>query len=207
MIEKLNNKFMLPLNLQHFAEGEGENGEGEKGKDDTNKTFTQEEVLALIQSEADKRVTQALQKQKRDYEKEIAKQKSLSGLDAEERAKAESQNKIAELEEQLSQFRLSNTKAEISKVLSARGMSAELVDYVVTTEDVEECQAKIEKLDKLFKKMVAEEVTKRLGSTTPKTSTLGLDGQITKEQYSKMTVTEKRHLCENNRELWEALTK
>ena len=33
------------------------------------KTFSQEEVLALIQSEADKRVSQALATQKKKYEK------------------------------------------------------------------------------------------------------------------------------------------
>ena len=60
------------------------------------KTFTQEEVLALIQSEADKRVSQALKTQQKKYEKEL----SLSKLDGEERAKAEKDSRIAELEEQ-----------------------------------------------------------------------------------------------------------
>lgn len=41
------------------------------------KTYTQEEVLKLLQSEADKRVNQALAKQKKEYEKKL----SLSSLD------------------------------------------------------------------------------------------------------------------------------
>ena len=65
------------------------------------KTYTQEEVLALLQSETDKRVTSALKKQQAKYEKQL----SLSKLDGDERAKAEKDNRIAELEEQLAACR------------------------------------------------------------------------------------------------------
>ena len=55
------------------------------------KTYTQEEVLALLQSETDKRVSQALKTQQKKYEKQL----SLSKLDGDERAKAESNFDIA----------------------------------------------------------------------------------------------------------------
>jgi hypothetical protein len=71
-------------------ENQNENG----GTEETAKTYTQEEVLALIQSEADKRVSQALKTQQKKYEKQL----SLSQLDGDERAKAEKDNRIAELE-------------------------------------------------------------------------------------------------------------
>ena len=45
------------------------NSEEEKVEE---KTFTQEEVLKLIQSEADKRVSQALKTQQKKYEKQIS---------------------------------------------------------------------------------------------------------------------------------------
>ena len=44
-------------------------------------TFTKEEVLALIQSESDRRVSQALKTERKKYEKQL----SLSKLDGEER--------------------------------------------------------------------------------------------------------------------------
>ena len=53
--------------------------------------------MALLQSETDKRVTAALKTQQKKYEKQL----SLSKLDGDERAKAEKDNRIAELEEQL----------------------------------------------------------------------------------------------------------
>ncbi len=61
------------------------------------KTYTQEEVLQLLQKETDKRVSQALKTQQKKYEKQL----SLSKLDGSEREKAEKDNRIAELEEQL----------------------------------------------------------------------------------------------------------
>ncbi|MBQ9913542.1 MAG: hypothetical protein IJO73_04870 [Clostridia bacterium] len=64
-------------------------------QEEVKQTYTQEEVLALIQSEADKRVSQALKTQQKKYEKQL----SLSKLDGDERAKAEKDNRIAELEE------------------------------------------------------------------------------------------------------------
>lgn len=72
-----------------------ENGaENNQQQENTPKTYTEEEVLALIQSEADKRVNQALKTQQKKYEKQL----SLSKLDGDEREKAEKDNKIAELE-------------------------------------------------------------------------------------------------------------
>ena len=58
-------------------------------------TFSKEEVLALLQKETDRRVTSALQKQQKKYEKQL----SLSKLDGSEREKAEKDNRIQELEE------------------------------------------------------------------------------------------------------------
>ena len=71
-------------------------------EENTPKTFTEEEVLKLLQSEGDRRVTQALEKQKKKYEKEI----SLSKLDEDARASAEKDMKIQELQEQLKEFTL-----------------------------------------------------------------------------------------------------
>ena len=51
------------INTQNLETGNaGENQEQET------KTYTQEEVLKLLQSEADKRVNQALAKQKKEYD-------------------------------------------------------------------------------------------------------------------------------------------
>ena len=68
------------------------NSEEEKVEE---KTFTQEEVLKLIQSETDKRVTQALKTQQKKYEKQL----SLSQLDGDAREKAEKDRQMQQLQE------------------------------------------------------------------------------------------------------------
>ena len=97
------------------------------------KTYTQDEVLALIQSEADKRVSQALKTQQKKYEKQL----SLSKLDGDEREKAEKDNRIAELEEQLAKFEIERNKSELKSVLASRGLSAEFADIINITDDIE----------------------------------------------------------------------
>lgn len=164
------------------------------------KTYTQDEVLALLQSESDKRVNQALAKQKRQYEKQL----SLSKLDGDERAKAEKDNRIAELEEQLAQFQVERNKSELKSVLSSRGLSAEFADIVAISDDIEASQANIDKLDKLFKAAVRAEVEKRLAGNTPKGNGTGTT-EITKESAKKMSMAEMNKLANENPELFAKL--
>ena len=165
------------------------------------KTYTQEEVLALLQSEADKRVTAALKKQKKQYEKEL----SLSKLDGSEREKAEKDNRIAELEEQLAQFHIERNKSELKSVLSARGLSAEFADIIAITDDIEASQSNIDKLDKLFKAAVKAEVEKRLAGNAPKGNGGGAPVEITKETAKKMSMAELNKLAQEQPELFNKL--
>lgn len=164
------------------------------------KTYTQEEVMALLQSESDKRVSQALKKQQAKYEKQL----SLSKLDGDERAKAEKDNRIAELEEQLAQFQTEKNRSELKSVLSSRGLSAEFADIINISNDIEEAQANIDKLDKLFKLAVKAEVEKRLAGPAPKGN--GTSGTaITKDSIKNMSVAELQKLKTTNPELYNNL--
>lgn len=161
------------------------------------KTYTQEEVLKLLQSETDKRVNQALATQQKKYEKQL----SLSKLDGDERAKAEKDNRIAELEEQLAQFQIERNKSELKSVLSSRGLSAEFADIIAINDDIEASQSNIDKLDKLFKAAVKAEVEKRLAGSTPKGNGTA-PAEITKESAMKMSMAELSALEKNNPELF-----
>lgn len=161
------------------------------------KTYTQEEVLQLIQSEADKRVSQALKTQQRKYEKQL----SLSKLDGDEREKAEKDSRIAELEEQLAKFEIERNRSELKSVLASRGLSAEFADILSITDDIEASQANIDKLDKLFKAAVRAEVEKRLAGTTPKGNG-STSQEITKETAKKMSMAELDKLSRENPELF-----
>ena len=178
------------------------NTETNTGSEQT-KTYTQEEVLQLLQSETDKRVNQALKTQQKKYEKQL----SLSKLDGNEREKAEKDNRIAELEEQLAQFQIERNRSELKSVLSSRGLSAEFADIISISDDLEVSQSNIDKLDRLFKAAVRVEVEQRLASAgnTPKGNGKGNAAVITKENMGKMSLAELQQLRQTNPELYNSL--
>lgn len=168
------------------------------------KTYTQDEVLALLQSETDKRVTQALKKQQAKYEKQL----SLSKLDGDERAKAEKDNRIAELEEMIAQMNVEKNKSELKSVLSSRGLSAEFADIITITDDIEASQANIDALDKLFKAAVKAEVEKKLAASggAPRGNSVVASGELTKDEFRKMGIMEQSRIARENPELYKKLT-
>lgn len=166
------------------------------------KTYTQEEVLALLQSEGDRRVTQALKTQKKEFEKKL----SLAKLDGEERERAEKDSRIAELEEIVAQMNVERNKSELKSVLASRGLSAEFADIITITDDIEASQANIDALDRLFKAAVKAEVEKRLAASggAPKGSTTET-AEITKETAKKMSIAELSELAKKNPDLFNQL--
>ena len=167
-----------------------------------NKTYTQEEVLKLIQAESDKRVSAALKSAEKKWQKKM----SLSQLDDEAREKAEKDDKIAELEQQLAQFQIEKNKSELKSVLGSRGLSAEFADILSISDDLEESQANIDKLDKLFKAAVKAEVEKRLAGNSPKGSG-GQSQPMTKEDFLKLPMHEMQRLMDSNKEFYTNLLK
>lgn len=188
---------ILDQTLPNGGEG-GEGGAtgGEGGS--TEKTYTQEEVLKLLQSESDKRVTQALKKQQEKYEKQL----SLSKLDDDARAKAEKDNRIAELEQLVAEMNIDRNKSELKSVLSSRGLSAEFADIIVINDDLEASQANIDKLDKLFKEAVRVEVEKRLAGSAPKGNGGAHSTELTADKVKKMSLAELNQLAATQPELY-----
>lgn len=189
----------MDMNTENTIVNENTETQGEGTQTET-KTYTQEEVEAMLQSFADKRVTQALKTERKKHEKEL----SLSKLDSEERAKAEKDNRIAELEEQLAQFQIERNRSELKSVLASRGLSAEFADIIAITDDIEASQAKIEKLSKLFNAAVKETVEKRLAGNAPRGNG-GSTTEITKESAKKMTMAELADLERTNPEQFKKL--
>jgi len=172
-----------------------------------NKDNKDNDTITITQEELDRKIQQAIyknsQNEKKKYEKELEKQKSLIGLDEQERLKAEK----ADLESQLAEYKLTNIKLDTVKVLEKRGLSADLVDFVVLSTDIDEVQANIDKLDKAFKKCVADEVAKKVNPTGTKNSNNSNNNGITKEQFKKMSIAEQTELFNNNKDLYMQLIK
>ena len=176
------------------------NNAGTQNEGNEPKTYTEEEVLKLIQSESDRRCNMALAKQKKEYEKKI----SLASLDEQQRKEAEAQMKIEELQNQLTAFQMEKNKSELKSVLASRNLDVRFADIISITEDLEESQKNIETLDTLFKAAVKAEVEKRLAGNAPKGGA-ETQKEITKDSIKRMNLNELSKLMETNPELYDKL--
>lgn len=197
---------MAEENINNNSTGtEDNNNDTENKNTDTGdkKTYTQEEVLEMLQRESDKRVSQALKKQEQKFQKQM----SLSKLDGDERERAEKDDRIAELEAQLAEFRIEKNKSELKSTLAARGLDAQFADLLNIGDDTQENQKLISDFDKLFKRAVNAEVEKRISGTNIKgnNSTNKDSGSMTVEKYNKMTVGEATRYLSSNPEFKEVL--
>jgi hypothetical protein len=170
----------------------------------TPKTYSQEEFEAALQSETDRRVTAALKKAERKKEAEIAEATKLAKMNDEQRYQHELEKREQALVEKEKALALAENKAEASKVLSSRGISADLVELVVS-DDADTMLSNINLLEKAFKNSVKAEVEKRLASKTPQKN-LPLDNNITKEGFHQMTLTQQAELFRTNPDLYKKLS-
>lgn len=167
------------------------------------KTYTQEEVDALLQREGDKRVTEALRKAERKNAERVKEAQKLAQMNESEKYQYELEQREKAIEEKEKALALAENKNEASKILADKGLSLSLVDFVVA-EDAETMNDRIKVLDKAFKESVKREVEKRLGSSAPKKN-LPPDETITKEQAKKMGIRERQQLLNNNPDLYKTL--
>lgn len=198
MAEELNNPNPNP----NGGNPDDTGGEGNNPNPQGGKVYTEEEILALIKSESDRKVTQALATQQRKFEKQL----SLSKLDDDAREKAEKDDRIAELEQQLAQFQIEKNRSELKSVLSSRGLSAEFADILVISDDIKASQANIDKLDKLFKAAVQAEVERRIAGNTPKGGN-GSSNPMTKAELLKLPINKIQELVDSNPDFYNNLLK
>ena len=181
-----------------------ENANVEEVQETESRTYTQEEVEKLLQSEADKRVTAALKKAERKQEAAVKEAARLAKMDEEQRYQYELEQREKAIAAKERELALAENKAAAATVLSNRGLSAELVNLVVA-EDADVMNANISLLEKAFKQSVKNEVEKRLASTTPKKN-LPMDNAITQESFRHMSLTQQVEIFNNQPELYKSLT-
>ena len=167
------------------------------------KTYTQEEVDKMLQSEVDRRITSALKKQAKNNEAKIKEAQKLAQMNESEKFQYELEQREKAIAEKEKALALAENKNIASKILADKGLSLDLVDFVIA-EDAETMNSNIRLLDKAFKDSVKREVEKRLGSSAPKKN-LPPDETITKEKAKKMTIIERQNLLTNNPNLYNQL--
>ena len=167
------------------------------------KTYTQEEVDKMLQSEVDRRITSALKKQAKSNEAKIKEAQKLAQMNESEKFQYELEQREKAIAEKEKALALAENKNIASQILADKGLSLSLVDFVIA-EDAETMNSNIRLLEKAFKDSVKREVEKRLGSSAPKKN-LPVEETITKEKAMKMGIRERQNLLNNNPELYAQL--
>lgn len=175
-----------------------ETGEG------TAKTYTEEEVQALLQKEADRRVSSALKKQQKEFENRMAEAEKLKSMDESQRKEYEYEQKLRELETREKEFAIAQNKLEATKVLANRELPIEFVDYIIA-EDAETMLENINSFEKAFKAAVADAVAKKIASPAPKAGQVKQTG-MTREDFKKLSISQQSELYRTNPELYKQLS-
>lgn len=185
------------------VKGSVENGATQEGATNTEKTYTESEVQALLQSEADRRVSSALKKQQKEFENKMAEAEKLKNMDETQRRDYEYNQRLQELEAKEKEFALAQNKLEATKVMASRGLPVSFVDYIVA-DDAETMMENITNFEKAFKAAVADEVSKKIASPAPKVGAVKQTG-LSKEEFRKMGMIQRMELKQSNPELYDSL--
>ena len=172
-------------------------------EESTPKTYTQEEVDKLLQQEGDRRVTEALKKAEKKNQDKVKEAQRLAQMNEQEKYEYQLQQREEAIKAKEKELSLAENKNEASKILSEKGISLSLVDFVVA-DDADTMKANIDLLTKAFNASVKAEVEKRLGSNNPKKN-LQSEGSITKEQFRKMNIAQQSDLFKTNPDLYKRL--
>ena len=169
--------------------GANDNGgkDGKDGKEDKGgKTYTEEEVNALI----DKVVGQKFAKWQKEQKKATDEAAKLATMTAQERAEHERD----ELQKQLDEYKRQATMAEMAKEARKIGKEQDVnipddILNSIITDNAETTQKNVNAFITAFKAAVLAEVKAQIGSKTPKK---GGSGTVTKEQIMAIKDTKAR---------------
>ena len=180
-------------------EEEVKTDEVEETKED--KTYTEEELQKLLQSETDRRVSEAIktreEKWKKEFEEKRSEAETLASMTAEERARAEFEKEKAEWLKEKSEFEKERLKLEATKILDAEGLPISFVDYVLT-DSAEGVKENIKVFKEQWNKELDEAITERLKGKAPASGSLQHKDivNMTKEEFGKLSYRERAKMLE-----------
>jgi vacuolar-type H+-ATPase subunit I/STV1 len=204
----------IRMNLQLFAEDTG----ADVSKDTQNvetpldttevKTYTEDEVKKLVQSEADRMFTQGSKKLREKWEQEqqekIKQAEELAKLSEKERAAKELEIQRTEFEQEKSKFQRERLTLQTEKDLISKDMPAEFAPFVVA-DTAEQTLININTLQASWQAAIEKAIDDKVKGRTPAGNQAPTTGAVTKEQFEKMNYLERLELKQKNLKLYESL--
>lgn len=184
------------------VEEETEQASTQKQEEAAEKTFTQEELDAIVQKEKGK----AKRAAEKEYKAKMDEAEKLRKMNAEQKAAYEAKKQadyIAELEAKINR---SGLEKEASKMLSEVGIvtSDEILSFVVK-DNAEETQEAVTNFTNLVNNLADKKVSEMLKGKTPRKVEQSTAGAITKEQFDRMGYKSRNELQQSDPELYEKL--
>ena len=166
------------------------------------KTFTQDEVNEMI--------SKRLQRERKDIKAQIEAERKqaeeLAKLSEQEKASKLLELKEKELNDKIKAFENEKLLNETSKQLASKNLPIEFAE-MLKGNDAEKTFENIQLFEAKFNEAVEKVVTERLRGNVPKTTTSSSNSSITKEQFNKMDLAQRQKLFNDNRELYNELSK
>lgn len=207
-------KYLDVLNLQWFADGDGEgadaasetNAAGQESlketKSESKEKNTEKESKFYTNEEVDRIINQKFKKWQEQKEKEMDEAKRLAEMNATEKAEYERDQLEKKLNELMRKNTLSEMKTAARRMLSDKGLniSDELVSVLVT-DDADKTKKNVEDFVSLYQDSVRKAVDEALKGHTPKTGSES--SGLTKDEILKVkNRAERQRLINENIELF-----
>lgn len=170
---------LYKLNLQFFAENEGDsentneddNKESENDNDSKQETYTKNEVDSAIS----KAVDSALKKRERKHQQELEnareearkKAESYAKLTEKEKRDKEIEEREQALAEKEKEFKLRELKSDVESDLKEKGLPTSFAESLIHLENVEKINEAVKEIKADFDNAVQEQVKEVTRQSTP----------------------------------------
>lgn len=151
-----------------------QNQQGQDKQDKKVLTLTEDEFNQRLQSETDKRVTEALKTSKQKWEKEVSEKiqkereeaERLATMNEEERQKAIAAKREDELNKRESELRRKEMQLEAVKILDEKGLPVKFASTLIG-QSADDTMTNISNFEKEWNAALDKKVADRLKSKTP----------------------------------------
>lgn len=172
--------------------------ETDTASNDLQKMYTQQEYDAEI-----KRLKEETEKNLESrVSDEVKKALERAKMSAEEKEKAEFDEEKEKFIKEKEEFNKAKISLNAEKALLEEGLSTDFKEYILSDTE-EETLNNIKSFKAIFSKAVEDKVNERLKGNTPKVGAVNVS--ITKEEFNKMTYSERIKIFKTNPDLYEIL--